>query len=107
MGVEADARYNRISTVYRGNNKHSAVLEHLPVLSTTVTIRHEKNQSALKNEGSRAITWRVAFNGRHRYIMVKGKKIKARMQQEKMGNIISFTELQVPAGNELAAYIKQ
>lgn len=107
MGVEADARYNRISTLYRGSDEHNAELEHLPVLSTLITIRHEKNKSTMKNEGNRAVTWRIAFNGRHRYIVADGKKMKAKTQQGKMGNIISFTELKVPAGKELAAYIKQ
>ena len=106
MGAEADARHNRLSTVYRGSNEHNAVLEHLPVLSTRITIHHGKNQSTLENEGDRDITWRVAFNGRHRYIMVSGKKIKAQTQLGKLGNIISFTDLQVPAGKELAASIK-
>jgi hypothetical protein len=105
MGIEADARYNFISTIYRATGDDISTIHRLPVLGNSLTISHRQNSSSLKNEGRQSIRWRAAFNGTHRYVKVNGQKIKTTQQPEKMGNIISFIELDVPAGKKLVAQL--
>ncbi|MBZ5855522.1 trehalase family glycosidase [Flavihumibacter profundi] len=106
MGVEADARYNTIKTIYRSSNGHSATLQQLPVLQTRVTIIHEAVKSSFKNEGNKNIVWRAAFNGRHKFIYVGGRKSRAKQQQEKMGNIVSYIDLMVAPQQQVTAALK-
>ncbi|MDF2189015.1 hypothetical protein [Paraflavitalea sp. CAU 1676] len=107
MGVEADARFNRVSTLYRSRSADRSSLFHLPVLSSTVTVEHWQNGSSLLNEGKKAITWRVAFNGEIPFIEVAGRKMKATRECGIMGNFISYVDVRVPPGKKLVAGYKK
>ncbi|ULQ54719.1 hypothetical protein [Flavihumibacter fluvii] len=106
MGVAADARFNRIETLYRNQNGQSASLEHLPVLSTHVSIIHWAGKTKFKNEGPSTIKWRAAFSGNHKHIYAAGRKYTAKQQVEKMGNIVSYIDLTVGPQQAVAAALK-
>lgn len=103
MGIDGDARYNRVSTVYRGRTGDSSTIRQLPIMGTRVTVSHWARGSALLNEGHQPITWRAGFNGHHTQVIVNGKPVKTKRQTGKMGNIISYVELKVSPGQKLTA----
>ncbi|TCD26453.1 hypothetical protein EZ456_12690 [Pedobacter psychrodurus] len=62
MGVEADARLNQISTLYRGKKTTIAELKDLPVLMTSITVKHDGNiATTLTNNGKKKILWEPKF----------------------------------------------
>ncbi|WP_316753091.1 trehalase family glycosidase [Pedobacter gandavensis] len=72
MGMEADARIGRISTLYRGKKGSSATLKDVPVLNTLVTIKHDGNRkSTLTNHGAKKILWQAEFLNDEGELMVK------------------------------------
>ncbi|HZK63459.1 MAG TPA: hypothetical protein VFC34_04900, partial [Puia sp.] len=78
MGIDADARLNRISTIYRGKSASTAQIRNLPVLGVHAAVRHKGNKnSQLYNGGKKTITWRPEFMGNFSSIWVDGKTIKA------------------------------
>ncbi len=107
MGIDADARFNRVSTIYRSHRADSAVITHLPVLSTSITVKHWPNGSSLLNEGKKPVNWRVACNGRIPHITVGGRKMKTTQECGIMGNFISYVEVRVPPGKKLVAGFKK
>ncbi|WP_315823946.1 hypothetical protein [Paraflavitalea speifideaquila] len=96
MGVDVDARFNRVTTLYRNRTADSAVISHLPVLSTSVTISHWANGSSITNEGKQPVNWQVACNGRIPFIEVAGRKMKTTQECGIMGDFISYVEVRVP-----------
>ena len=98
MGVAADARFNRVTTIYNSNTGHSAELRNLSLLLSSINIKHWKNGSALHNQGKKTLNWRAAFQGRLLYIDVNGKKRKAMQQIDKMGQWRSYIDVQVLPG---------
>lgn len=62
MGIEADARFDQITTLYRGKKTTSSELKDLPVLMTSVTVKHEGNiATTLTNNGQKKILWQPKF----------------------------------------------
>ncbi len=100
MGVHADARYHRITTVYRNAaEKAPAVeLDNLPVLQTRLHIQHEnKRRSTIENKGKKAIVWRAEFEGSFSRVRVNGKTVAA--QRGKLADhVVSFAEAIVLPG---------
>lgn len=101
MGVNADAGANRISTLYTYPLQHCSKLDNLKVLDTEVHIEHCKNESTLDNNGKKAINWRATFHGRHPYLLVNGKKVKAASKADVLDNRISYIEIKVLPGKKL------
>ncbi|MBB2147578.1 trehalase family glycosidase [Pedobacter gandavensis] len=72
MGMEADARLNRISTLYRGKSGSNSELKDVPVLNTLVTIKHDGNKkSILTNNGAKKILWQAKFINDQGKLVVK------------------------------------
>lgn len=62
MGIEADARLDQITTLYRGKTTITCELRDLPVLMTSLTVKHEGNAATtLTNNGQKKILWQAKF----------------------------------------------
>jgi hypothetical protein len=62
MGIEADARLNQITTLYRGKKASTSELKDLPVLMTSITVKHEGNTATtVSNNGQKKILWQPKF----------------------------------------------
>ncbi|GAO41935.1 hypothetical protein [Flavihumibacter petaseus] len=103
MGVDADSRYGRISTVYRGQDGVPSTIGEVPVLGGKLTLQQDGKSSTLLMKGGRAMHWRAGFAGRHDYIRVGKKRIKATQQQGKLGNIISYIDVTLRPGKGITA----
>ncbi|WP_449438872.1 hypothetical protein [Pedobacter steynii] len=72
MGLEADARSGKISTLYRGKSDVVSELKDVPVLKTVVTVKHEGNKkSVLTNTGKKKILWQPKFLNDKGEVVVK------------------------------------
>lgn len=98
MGIEADARFNRIMTVYNGKSSHFAELRNLGLVGSVVNVRQEKNKSSLQNQGRGTLNWRVVFNGRFTYVVVNGNKRKPFYGKDMMGKWRSYIDVNVLPG---------
>lgn len=106
MGVEPDARENRLTTIYNNHSVHFSELSNLPVLSSRIQLRHWDKGTTLTNHGKKAINWRVAFYGNIPFITVAGKKVKAVQEADIMGRSISYVEVQVLPEKKITATIR-
>ncbi|MBT2591348.1 hypothetical protein J7E50_14045 [Pedobacter sp. ISL-68] len=85
MGIEADARFDQITTLYRGKRTTSSELKDLPVLMTSVTVKHEGNiATTLSNNGQKKILWQPKF------LDDKGKTIVKKAVWVKPGSSVKF-----------------
>jgi hypothetical protein len=94
MGIDADARFNRVSTLYRAGKEISSTISNVPLLKTFISVTHNgSKQSSLTNTGKKAIIWRARFAGDRTSIYVNNKSVKTRKEKDWLGNIISFTDV--------------
>ncbi|MCW3120273.1 MAG: hypothetical protein JWM28_4355 [Chitinophagaceae bacterium] len=99
LGIDADARFNRVSTLYRGNKETTSTVNNVPLLNTFISVKHNGDkQSSLTNEGKKAVVWRAKFSGDYTAIYVNNKPAKVTKEKDWLGNIISFTEVTVEPG---------
>jgi hypothetical protein len=99
MGVEADARYNRITTIFRSSSETTAELDKLPVLKTLIKVKHEGTKATqFFNKGKYPVIWRVKFSGDYPYLYDNGKPIVARQERDWEGHIFSFADFTVNPG---------
>lgn len=99
MGIDADARFNRVSTLYRSNKETASTVNNVPLLKTSISVTHKSSkQSSLTNAGKKAVTWRAKFSGDCTSIYVNHKPAKKREEKDWLGNIISFTDVMVEPG---------
>ncbi|NRF41915.1 hypothetical protein [Pedobacter foliorum] len=62
MGLEADARFDRITTLYRGKKESISEIKDVPVLKTLITVKHVGNKrSRLTNNGKKKVLWQPRF----------------------------------------------
>ena len=107
MGISADARYNRISTLYRNHNDVGSALYNVPVLNTFINISHiNKKKSVLTNKGTKAVNWQAGFYGKHALIYVNAVAHKAINKTDGNGNTVSYANVKVNAGKAITAYVK-
>jgi hypothetical protein len=72
MGLEADARSSKMSTLYRGESDVTSELKDVPVLKTLITVKHEGNKkSVLTNTGKKKILWQPKFLNDQGEVVVK------------------------------------
>ncbi|SMD08578.1 hypothetical protein [Pedobacter nyackensis] len=72
MGLEADARFNRIATLYRGKTESTSEVKDVPVLKTLITIKHEGNKrSRLINNGNKKVLWQPRFIDNQGKLIIK------------------------------------
>jgi len=99
MGIDGDARFNRVNTFYRGQKEITSTVNKVPLLKTFISVTHNgSKQSSLTNTGKKAITWRAQFSGGHTSILVNNKPARVRKEKDWLGNIISFTDVIVGPG---------
>ena len=99
MGIDADARFYRVSTLYRGTKEITSTVNNVPLLNTLISVTHNGNkQSSLINEGKKAVTWRAKFLGDYTSIYVDKQPAKLTKEKDWLGNIISFTDVIVDPG---------
>lgn len=106
MGINADARYNRLQTAYHGAAASESVISGLRVLGTVIELRQSSSRYTLRNRGKRAITWRAVLQGYHPRIMVGGMPRKSHQQTEKPGNTGSYIDLKVSPGQQITVELK-
>jgi len=107
MGIDADASAHRISTLFRTKDETNATVQHVPVLNTTISVKHTNNKtSELTNEGKTTLSWRASFAGVFKQILVNGKSVKAQRLKDESGLTISFADIQVNAGKSVTAAAK-
>jgi len=72
MGVEADARFDKISSLYRGKSEARSELKDLPVLNTLITLKHEGNKkSVMTNNEKKKILWQPRLSNDKGKVIVK------------------------------------
>jgi hypothetical protein len=104
MGIEADARINQVSTLYKGDRKTSSTVKNLPLLGTAVMMQHKGDRfSELTNQGSKTIVWKAKFAGDHKTIFFNGKPLKAKQEKDEWGKSISFVTVDVKRGSAVTA----
>jgi len=104
MGIDADARFNQVSTLYRSNKETTSSVNNVPVLSTFISVTHNGNkQSSFTNNGKKAVTWRAKFSGDYTLIYINNKPAKATKEKDWLGNIISFADIIVEPGKTINA----
>lgn len=105
MGIDVDARQNRVSSIYRTESADRSSIRHLPLLGTAITLEHAKHSSSLHNEGKRTINWRVTFAGKFDFIQVGQKKMKASHKVTEMNTLSSYIDVKVPGGATVKAFV--
>ncbi|MFT4154547.1 hypothetical protein [Parafilimonas sp.] len=103
MGIEPDARYNRVTTVYRDNNTATSSVKNVPVLGNLIDVHHEQGKTAFVNHGKQTVTWRAAFYGLHKQVAVNGKNKKAAADKDNNGQTISYIDTVVKPGEKIMA----
>ncbi len=100
MGIDADARHNLVSTMPRlSRGEEWASMEHVPVLGSSIAVRHERNAcSTVTNLAGRAFQWKACFPGRHGQLVVDGRKVAATPDQGVNGQLLSWVCVPVEPG---------
>ena len=106
MGIDADARFNRVSTIYNSPSGHTAELRNLSLLSSLIRIKHWERGSSFTNNGTKTIYWRAAFHGSIPYVDVNGKRMKTAFQQDQLNNAQSSIVVAVLPGNTITVQAK-
>ncbi|SDT35034.1 hypothetical protein SAMN05216490_3176 [Mucilaginibacter mallensis] len=107
MGISADARVNRLTTLYRNTADISSTLMSVPVLHTTIDLTHkDRKTSTITNVGKIAIQWRPKFAGNYASIFIDGKRLKATHEKNWLGNQFSYANVSLKAGQKITALVK-
>lgn len=105
MGIDADAYHNRISTLFAAGNSDTLAIENVPVLKGHISARQDATSCTLHNGTPMSFTWRVKFQGVHKFIFAGRKKIKTLQETDRRGNIISFADIQLRPGVKMQATV--
>lgn len=76
MGVQPDASTNTVTTLPRLEAGNWAEMEEIPVLSNSISVKHEALTTTFTNQKGAPLKWRACLPGNHDYLYVNGKKIK-------------------------------
>lgn len=102
MGVEADARSQTITTLYRSTKNGSASLKKVPILGTTISITHQNAKSSIvQNNGNKYFIWKATFMGKKREANVDGKICVLTNSNDNNGDSISYVEVRVEPGSKI------
>jgi alpha-galactosidase len=76
-----------------------AELEGVPVHGNVVDVRHEgRRRSVLTNRSGPALTWRAAFDGKWKEVIVNGRATEAFQGTDEAGRALSWVVAEVPPG---------
>jgi hypothetical protein len=108
MGIRPSAVKGVIQTLPQLNSSAEwAELGAVPVLGTTIGIRHEgSGKSVFTNSGVSIVKWQASFYGEYKTIKLDGKEIKAAIGIDEMADKYSYVEVKVPPGKRVTASVK-
>ena len=116
MGIDADARVNRITTLFNGRAEDTHTIENLPVLQRHISVTESAKTASLRNvgsgaagsgaSGSGALQWRVMFAGKHPFIIVDGVRRKASQTVVKGSRVVSYLDVPVAANVQITARVE-
>ena len=95
MGIEPDAPKKTITTLYRGKKESISEIDNLPVLNTTLFVKHENQTTTLQNKGKKRIQWKAMFSGNHSSLLINNKKITGIQEKDNKGDIYTFITIPV------------
>lgn len=100
MGIVPSAMKKEVVTLPKlSNEKDYLQIENLPMLKGTISVRHNGNRATtFTNNTSDELTWQSAYLGEYDHIIVNGKKQKANIRKDIMGNKVSYVKIKVPVG---------
>lgn len=105
MGVGVLPGTRMVSSLYRGTGY--AWLRDLPLLGTTVSLRHlGRRKSTLSNTGAKAIVWKALFAGGYTRARVGGRTMPVRRERDRWGNVFSYVEVPVGAGGRVGVEVR-
>ena len=108
MGVDPIPGTHTVTTLYRHNGPGSAWLEDLPILGTTLTIRHlSPLESSTANTGGQGVVWRAQFYGSFRSARVGKKMASMHQQADKWGRVISYVDVPLSAHQQVSVIVNQ
>ena len=106
MGVDVIPGTRTITTLYRQRGPGSAWLEALPVLGTTLNVRHESPlETTVENTGARRVVWRAQFIGSYENAGVGGKIVPMHRQMDKWGRVVSYVDVPLGAGQRVSVSV--
>jgi|GEM_PF-316810 len=128
MGVEPLPGKREVTTLYRCRNtgtattpdrqsgpdsvraattSDSAWLTDLPILGTTLDIRHHSPfETTVANTGKRHLSWRAQFYGSYRVAYINGDSMAMSQRTDKWGRIISYVSLPMLPGWKVTVRVK-
>ena len=105
-GTFSGRRAGTVATLFRERGSGSAWLSDLPVLGTTLTVRHLSSiASAVVNTGSRRVVWRAEFFGSYEHASVDGRLVAMRHFSDKWGRVISYVDVKLDAGGQASVSV--
>src|SRR6185437_7244490 len=103
MGVEPVPGKRIVQTLYRHRGDDSAWLNGLPILGTTLDVRHVSPASTtVANSGRRALLWRAEFNGSFALARVGDKTMPMHQVTDKWGRVISSVDVPLKPGTQVS-----
>jgi hypothetical protein len=106
MGIQPDARFNRVQTIYKTGTIATSSINNVPLLGTMISVTHSLKKTGFSNTGKQPVIWRAAFYGLHDKIMVDGKIRKTTAGKDEAGNSFSYVDVKVNGGKLIAAVVE-
>ncbi|RYJ37487.1 hypothetical protein NU08_3479 [Flavobacterium anhuiense] len=104
MGIEPDASKKTITTTHRGKKESISEVDNLPVLQTTLAVKHEKQTTTtLHNKGEKFIEWKAMFTGNYNSIFINDKKAAVNHEKDNKGNLYTVITIRVNPGQKITA----
>jgi hypothetical protein len=104
MGIEPDASKRTITTTHRGKKDSISEVDNLPVLQTTLAVKHEKQTTTtLHNKGEKFIEWKAMFPGNYTSIFINNKKAAVIHEKDNKGNPYTAITIRVNPGQKITA----
>lgn len=102
MGVDPIPGTRTVKTLYRHRGPDGAWLADLPILGTTLTIRHlSPLETAVANTGTRRLVWRAQFSGSFTSARVGRKTLPMHRLADKWGRVLSYVDVPLAAGQQI------
>jgi hypothetical protein len=103
MGIEVLPGTRTVRSLYRTRSGDDAWVEDLPVLGTTIAVKHvNRTKSTLSNTGARGIVWRATFAGAYGHAVVGSRRAPMRQERTPMGGLVSYVDVPVAPGTQQA-----
>lgn len=119
MGVEPLPGKREVTTLYRyrstgtattadrDSGSDSAWLTDLPILGTTLDIRHSSSfETTVANTGHRHLSWRAQFYGSYRVAYINSDSLQMSQRTDKWGRVISYVSLPMLPGWKVTVRVR-